>query len=167
MGELEKLAEAMVEYERGCPRRIQHFIKVHGFARWIGEAEGLEPRLLLTLEAAALVHDIGIKPALEKYGSSAGPLQEKEGVGPARALLTAAGFDEALTARVCRLVSRHHTYEGVDGPDWQILLEADYLVNAFEGTQSREAILAARSRFFRTAAGKRMLTAMFDLPEEN
>ncbi len=165
MSKLQELAEAMIAYERGCPERIQHFLKVHDFARWIGEAEGLDPRTLEVLEAAALVHDIGIRPALEKYGSAAGPLQEREGAAPAREMLESLGFDTELTDRVCRLVARHHTYQGVDGPDWQILLEADYLVNSFEGGQSREAILSALRNFFRTAAGTRMLLTMYGLED--
>lgn len=163
MGDLDRLALAMTEYERGCPARIQHFVKVHGFACWIAEGEGLSARMRYITEAAALVHDIGIRPALEKYGSSAGPLQEKEGIEPARRMLNSLGFDRELTERVCALVGRHHTYEGVDGPDCRILLEADYLVNAFEGGQSEEAIRAARENIFRTATGRALLDSMFDL----
>ena len=165
MNSLQNLMEAMLRWERGCPQRAQHLIKVHSFARWIGLSEGLEPETLRTLEAAALVHDIGIRPALEKYASSAGPLQEREGPAPAAELLSRAGFEAERIDRVCHLVAHHHTYEGVDGPDWRILLEADYLVNAFEGEHHREAILAARENIFRTETGRRMLTEMFDLPE--
>ena len=28
----------------------------------------------------------------------------------------------------------HHTYSKVEGIDWRILLESDYLVNAYEGS---------------------------------
>lgn len=31
----------MIDYEQGCPHRVNHFLKVHSFARIIGEAEGL------------------------------------------------------------------------------------------------------------------------------
>ena len=32
--------------------------------------------------------------------------------------------------RIAFLVGHHHTLEGIDGPDWHILIEADYFVNA-------------------------------------
>ena len=32
----------MINYEQGCPHRVNHFLKVHSFARVIGEAEGLK-----------------------------------------------------------------------------------------------------------------------------
>ena len=35
-------------------------------------------------------------------------------------------------------MSHHHTYTGVDGLDYQILLEADYIVNASENHYRRE-----------------------------
>ena len=163
MGNLAQLACAMTEYERGCPERIQHLMKVHGFARWIGEAEGLDGDTQLVLEAAALVHDIGIRPALEKYASAAGPLQEREGEAPAREMLTRLGFSKDLIARVCFLVAHHHTYTDVDGLDYQILLEADFLVNAFENKISPDAVLAAKEHFFQTRTGIKMLLDMFAL----
>jgi len=146
----------MVEHERGVPHRVGHFLKVHGYAKQIGEEEGLDAKTRLVLETAALVHDIGIKPSLEKYQSSAGAYQEKEGPPVARAMLAPLGLDGAIVDRVCFLVGRHHTYSGVDGPDWQILLEADFLVNMLEEGMSRKAIQSAYDKVFRTAAGKRL-----------
>lgn len=77
----------MISYDGGDPARIQHFIKVYTFAVMIGEGEQLPEETMEILRAAALVHDIGIKVAEEKYGSSDGKLQEKEGppVAPADA----------------------------------------------------------------------------------
>ena len=163
MEKLNLLVAAMIQYEHGCPERIQHFIKVHGFARWIGLAERLPADRQLVLEAAALVHDIGIRPALENYGSAAGPLQESEGVEPARRLLGSLGFAGDITERVCFLVAHHHTYTDVDGLDYQILLEADFLVNAYENASGRDAILAAQQKLFATKTGKQILCEMFDL----
>ena len=74
------LYQNMTAFYRGDPARIQHFVKVHSFAAYIGRQEGLSDALQAVLEAAALVHDIGILPAEEKYGSCDGKLQEQEGV---------------------------------------------------------------------------------------
>ncbi len=60
---LDGLFLAMCRHDAGDARRIQHFAKVHAFAALIGRAEGLDEETQLTLEAAALVHDIGIRPA--------------------------------------------------------------------------------------------------------
>ena len=53
-------------------------MKVYAYAKTIGEGEYLEDTTQFILETAAILHDIGIKPALEKYGSCAGPYQEKK-----------------------------------------------------------------------------------------
>lgn len=74
---LELLYQNMIAYFSGDPKRIQHFVKVHSFARLIGRMEKLTDELLVILEAAAYVHDIGIKTAEEKYGKCNGKLQEE------------------------------------------------------------------------------------------
>ena len=51
----------MIEYYSGDPKRIQHFTKVHSYARLIGQLEHLSDDTQNILEIAALVHDIGIK----------------------------------------------------------------------------------------------------------
>ena len=61
------------------PGRIQHFLKVHSFAKTIAVSEHLDEKTLFITEAAAIVHDIGIRLCLEKYGDGNGKLQEKEG----------------------------------------------------------------------------------------
>ena len=100
---------------------------VYMFAALIGKMEGLPPEQQEILEIAAILHDIGIIPAEKKYGFNNGKLQEQEGPAYARALLQeAGGYPPELIDRVCFLIAHHHTYEGVDGPDWQILLEADF-----------------------------------------
>jgi HD superfamily phosphodiesterase len=155
MDRLALLANEMIEHEKGVPARVGHFLKVHNFAKTIGELEQLPPDTLYVLEAAALVHDIGIKPSLEKYGSSAGPLQEKEGGPAAREMLGKLGFPQNVIDRVACLVERHHTYTNVDGLDCQILLEADFLVNMLEEGMSRQAIESACEKVFKTRYGKR------------
>ena len=41
-------------------------------------------------------------------------------------------FDEKIIRRVSYLVGHHHTYDQIDGLDYQILVEADFLVNLYE-----------------------------------
>ncbi len=155
------LISAMIAYYAGDPKRIHHFLKVYAFAKAIGQEEGLDPETQATLETAALVHDIGIRPSEEKYGSSAGRYQEQEGPAPARAMLAALGVSPQRIDRVCYLVAHHHTYHPTDGADHQILLEADFLVNAYEDGLTEEAVRTAGQKLFRTAAGRRYLEEMY------
>ena len=74
-----RLLEAMMEFDQGTPERIQHFLKVWGFARLIGKMEGLDAAAQEILETASIVHDIGIRVCMEKYGHCRGKEQEKEG----------------------------------------------------------------------------------------
>ena len=154
---LTRLMDEMCAYEAGCAHRINHLVKVHGYARQIGLAEGLDDDALFILEAAAITHDIGIKPANELTGAHPGPLQEKLGPPEARKMLLSLGFPSEVIERVCFLIGHHHTYEGVEGIDWRILLEADYLVNMIEGRHPDAAIDQARDTFFETGEGKRLL----------
>ena len=73
--QLDDLFLKMIAYYGGDPKRIQHFVKVHSFARIIAIGEQMDEGSLFILEAAAYTHDIGIKPAEEKYGQCDGKLQ--------------------------------------------------------------------------------------------
>ena len=151
----------MIEYEAGQPKHIQHLIKVHDFARLIGQTERLDDTTQLTLELAALVHDIGINPSRAKYNSSAGRYQEIEGPPKARQLLSRYDLPCEMIDRVCYLVGHHHTYTQIDGLDYRILVEADFLVNLYEDGSSRGAIEHALARCFQTQTGIKLLKTMF------
>lgn len=161
MMKMNDLKMKMIEYYAGDPMRIQHFIKVYEFSKLIGEEEGLDADTQLILEAAALVHDIGIKPAEEKFGSSNGKLQEQEGPAVAEAMLAELGFEEKVISRVSFLVGHHHTYSNIDGIDYQILVEADFLVNIFEDGLSKDAMESALAKIFKTETGKKICKTMF------
>jgi hypothetical protein len=129
--------------------------------------EGLDESAMFVLEAAALVHDIGIRPSLAKYNSSAGNYQEIEGPPVARGLLTKLGLSESVIDRVCFLVGHHHTYSGVDRLDWQILLEADFLENMEEDAMSEADIESAYARVFKTEAGRRFCRLLYGVGANN
>ena len=161
MSRLNNLYKKMIEYDRGDPKRIQHFIKVHSFARLIGQEEYIDDNTLYILEAAAYVHDIGIHPAMEKYGRDDGKLQEQEGPAEAEKIMKQLGFEQDVIDRVCYLVGHHHTYTDIKGMDYQILVEADFLVNYFENNLSAETIQKSVEKIFRTETGRRIAEEMF------
>lgn len=163
MDRKDKLILEMIEYDKGNPWMIQHFIKVHEFSRILGVMEGLDEKTLETLEVSAIVHDIGIKAAKEKYGQSNGKLQEKEGPPFAERMLEKIGYDNELIERVSYLVAHHHTYNDIDGLDYQILVEADFLVNLYEEESSLESVKSTYEKIFRTQSGKEMCRQLFGL----
>ncbi|MCD8019158.1 MAG: HD domain-containing protein [Clostridiales bacterium] len=155
------LIDKMIEYYAGDPKRIQHFLKVYTFSKIIGEAEELPDEELFILKTAAIVHDIGIKVSEEKYGSSSVKYQEMEGPAVAEPMLRECGYDEEVIDRVLFLIANHHTYGNIKGMDYQILVEADFLVNLFEDGSSQKAVEHARTHIFRTQTGIRYLEQMF------
>lgn len=160
---LNKLYLCMLDYYSGDPKRAQHFIKVHSLARLIGTEEGLSEQALFTLETAAFVHDIGIRAAEEKLGYQNGKLQEEMGPPEAEKMLRFLGFPEEVTERVKWLIAHHHTYRNIDAEDYQILVEADFLVNLYEDGETVEAIKAAGRKIFKTETGKILLRTMFGM----
>ena len=160
------LALAMIDYNNGDPKRIQHTTKVHAYASMIGRIEGLDEETLFILESAALVHDIGIRASEQKYGHQNGKLQEQEGPAVAREMLTRiGGYSERQIERICWLVGHHHTYHVCEELDYQILIEADFIVNLYEDNESPHAIRAVRKNIFRTGSGTKMLETMFGINE--
>ena len=162
MNKIEDLVLAMIDYNNGDPKRIQHTTKVHAYASMIGKCEGLDEETQFILESAALVHDIGIRASEQKYGHQNGKLQEQEGPAVARDLLTRlGGFTDRQIERICWLVAHHHTYHVCEDLDYQILIEADFLVNLYEDNESPNAIRAVRKNIFRTESGTRLLEKMY------
>ena len=151
----------MIAYFGSDVPRINHALKVYGFAQAIAAAEGLDAWQTRIVELTALLHDVGIPAAERKFGSAAGPYQEQEGPPIAREILKEANVLETVIDRVCFIIGHHHTYSAVDGTDFQIIIEADFLVNAFEGGMERPAIESVGEKCFRTAAGRELLAALY------
>lgn len=161
---LTELMRAMVSYDHSDVPRIQHFVKVHDFAATIGVAEHLDEETLFILEAAAILHDIGIHPAEAKYGNSNGKAQEELGPGEARKLLLeVGGFTAAQIERICWLIGHHHTYTHVTAIDHRILLEADFLVNSYEDHLSLNGIKTFRDNIFRSTYAIDILNKMWEI----
>ena len=165
--QIDDLFMDMIAYYDGDPKRIQHFTKVHSYARLIGIGEELDDASLFILEAAAYTHDIGIRVAEEKYGRCDGKLQEQEGPIIAQKMLSQLGFENYIVERICFLIGHHHTYDNIDGLDYQILVEADFLVNLYEDDAGNRAIDKAYKRIFKTETGKKIFRLMFGYEEED
>lgn len=157
------LINKMIEYNNGDPMRIQHLIKVHAFAELIGIGEQVNEIDQFILESAAVVHDIGIRKSEEVYGDSTGSHQEELGPDEAAKLLAELEYCETDIERICYLVGHHHTYNDIDGIDYQILVEADFLVNMYEDNMSDEAKRTALQKIFKTETGIKLCRTMYNL----
>jgi len=134
-------------------RRIDHALRVLAHAEAILEDYPADRDIVV---AAAILHDIGIQEAERKHGSSAGKWQEVEGPPVARRILEQLDADEPFIATVCALVGNHHSARGKLTPEFNVLWDADWLVNlADEYGDNPEKLAEFAGKVFRTPAGRR------------
>ena len=156
-----EILKKMITFSNGNIHDIDHLIKVWTYAKTIGELEGLDPETQFVLEVAAITHDIACPLCREKYGNTNGKRQEEEGGPLVRSFLADAGLPGDQVERVAYLVGHHHTYTDIDGIDYQILIEADYIVNASESGYSPENRKSFLEEHMKTESGKRLLRSTF------
>ena len=157
---ISQILEKMIAFSDGNIHDIDHFIRVWTYAKTIGELEGLDTQTQFVLEIAAITHDIACPLCREKYGNTNGKYQEAEGAALVRAFLADTGLNAAQVDRVAYLVGHHHTLTGIDGLDYQILIEADYIANASENGYSISNIENFINRIARTDAGIRLIKSV-------
>ena len=126
--------QIMSQYYQNDSRQVGHSIKVLEEAEKIYHNEYLKDSFMFNVVVlSSIFHDIGIPEAKRKHGSSAPKYQEMEGPSVARSLMAKLDIRSDILERVCYIVGNHHTYENIDGLDFQILFEADMIVNLQEG----------------------------------
>lgn len=158
---INKLFISMTDHFKGDQKRINHFVKVHSFAKLIGERENIDEKSLFILECASLTHDIGIKKGEELYNRNDGKIQEQLGPEEAEKLMKNIDFQQDVIDRVMFLIANHHTYKSIESMDLQILVEADFLVNTCEDNLSRETAVKLGEKVFKTNTGKQLLKNLF------
>lgn len=151
----ERIALEMKKYFGTDFKRVHHAIKVARFAEQILKMEGGNPMVVM---AAAYLHDIGIHEADRKYGSHSGHYQEIEGPAIAREILDKLNIPRQAIDEVCDIIGHHHSPREEETLHFQILYEADGLVNLEEEGISRDRQKAEEfiRKVFRTATGKRL-----------
>lgn len=157
---ISKVLNKMILYFGQDIKRVNHALKVFGYAKTISGNELISDKYRVVVELAAILHDIGIKEAERKYNSAAGKYQEMEGPAIAEELIPAEGIEESIIKRVCFLVGNHHSYHKIDGTDFQILVEADFLVNIEEEAMESESIKSIKEKYFKTATGQKILESL-------
>lgn len=156
-----QIMEKMIAFSEGNIHDIDHLIRVWTYARTIGELEGLDTETQYILEVAAITHDIACPLCREKYGNTNGKYQEAEGAPMVAAFLSDTGMTAAQSERVKFLVGHHHTFSDIEGADYQILVEADYIANASENGYDAKNIENFLNRIVKTRAGKKLIESIF------
>jgi hypothetical protein len=142
-------------------KRINHLLKLFSFAQHIGVSENCDAQLQTVIDISSILHDIGIHEAERKYSSSAGKWQEIEGPIVAQELLKELPLESGIKDRVLFLIGHHHSYNKIDGIDFQILVEADFLVNVFEDEMTKTECLRIKENLFKTKSGIRLLEDLY------
>lgn len=153
----DKLIKELEGYFGGDIKRIAHAKKVMEFAEEILRKEGGSWHIVVP---AAILHDVGIKIAEQKYGSSAGHLQEKEGPAVAGNILLKLGLKKEEIEEICRIIGSHHSPCKINSLNFGIILDADWLVNLAEikEKKKREEII---NRFFATKTAKEIAKEIY------
>ena len=141
-------------------KRIGHALAVLDFAEKIQAQEGGDP---LIVKAAAILHDIGIHEAEQKYGSSTGQYQEIEGPPIAEEILKKYNLDSEAIEHIRNIIANHHTLNDFDTTEFRIILDADRLVNIPEDLSdaSEEKLKKIVEKHYKTQEGKRIANELF------
>ena len=158
-----QIMENMIAFSKGNIHDIDHLIRVWAYARTIAQQEQLDEETQFITEVAAITHDIACPLCREKYGNTAGKYQEKEGAVLVKEFLSDTGMTKEQIERVSFLVGHHHTFSEIDGIDYQILIEADYIVNASESGYSRKNMENFMQKIMKTESGIRILKMVFGI----
>lgn len=156
----ETVRKEMVSFFGDDTRRISHALDVASHALRIQAVEGGD---LEIVTMASLLHDVGIKPAEERFGSSAGHYQERLGPPVAGEILGKLGVDEKKIATVKELIGHHHTPGKITTKEFACLWDADFIVNLPEvapGMGSEKLRFLIDTKFM-TNEGKRIAREIF------
>ncbi len=103
-----------------------------------------------------MLHDIGIHQAQNKYGSTIGKYQEKEGTPIARRILAGLGFEKSQNEEICEIIAHHHSPGKINTKNFAILYDADWLVNLKDEYDigDRDKLSHIIDKVFLTRSGK-------------
>ena len=156
----EKFSQAMKRYFDKDVKRIQHARKVARFAEAMVKREGGNPLIVL---GSAFLHDIGIHEAEKKHGNSSGEFQELEGPPIAKEMLKRLGLRSEMIEEICDIIGHHHHPREEETLNFQILFEADWLVNIEEDgfLKDRKELETLIGKVFKTVTGKKFAEDLY------
>jgi len=156
----ERISLEMKKYFGKDLKRISHALKVAHHAEQILKMEGGHP---LVVVGAAYLHDIGIHEAERKHGDKSGHYQEVEGPAIAREILEKLNVQKDMVDEICDIIGHHHHPRGEETLNFQILYEADWVVNIEEEgiLKDPKRLQATIEKVFRTVTGKQLAEKLF------
>ena len=159
----DEIMHRMITYNVPDIKRINHAMKVFSFTQALCFGENAKPNIQIVAGITGILHDIGIHEAENKYNSTAWDYQEKEGPPIAKEMLEDIQIDKRIKERCYYIIGNHHSYEKIDGLDFQILVEADFFVNIDEDGRGRIGRHHLAEKTFKTKTGKEILGKIFSL----
>lgn len=156
----EKLLKELEDYFGTDKKRINHAKSVMHFSEEILKRERGDWHIVIP---ASILHDIGIKEAEKKYGSSAGKYQEKEGPALAREFLLKMEIKKEDIDQICEIVAHHHSPGKIDTQNFKILYDADGIVNLKEevGLKDKVRLKETINKVFLTRTGKEIAKEVY------
>jgi len=156
-----KVIKEMIDFFGNDTGRIAHSLKVFSYTQTIAELEDIGEELTEIAIVSAILHDVGIKIAEEKYGSCTAKQQEEEGPIVAENILKQLDFSNKFIDRVKYIIAHHHHPNTCEDMDFRLIIEADYLVNLEEGYIPLKHLDNIVDKFFTTKTGKNFAITMF------
>ena len=150
-----QLIKELEDYFGEDIKRINHAKNVMHFAEELLKLENSDWHIVIP---ASILHDVGIKISEQKYGSSAGHYQEKEGPAVARKILLKTGFKNKDIDEICEIIRHHHSPGRINTKNFKVLYDADFLVNLKEelGIKDRAKLENIINKTFLTDTGKQI-----------
>ena len=141
-------------------KRIDHAMKVLDFAEQIQLAEGGDP---LVVKAAAILHDIGILQAQDKYGPAYEKYHAQEGPPIAKEILSKFEINSKSVEHICQIIVDHHSAGNIDTIEFRIVWDADWLVNIAEILKNAEkkSSVEILDQTFKTNKGREIAAELY------
>ena len=156
----ERISLEMKKYFGTDFKRVNHALQVAKYAEQILKMEGGNP---LVVMGAAYLHDIGIHEAERRHGNPSGHYQEVEGPVVARGILEKLNIQRGIADEICDIIGHHHHPREEETLDFQILYEADWLVNIKEEgiSKDRQKTEGLIEKVFKTVTGKQLAEKLY------
>jgi Zn ribbon nucleic-acid-binding protein len=157
----ERIFQEIKKYFSNDVESVNHALKVAQYAEEILKIEGGHPLIVL---GAAYLHHIGIKEALEKYGSASPEDQERKGSAVARDILKKLNVQREIVDEICDIIGHRSHPREKETLHFQIFYEAYWLANMEEKgvLQDREKAEEIIGEVFKTVTGKNLAKALYN-----
>jgi len=130
-----RIARELIDYFGSDNHRIEHALRVlHHSEVIMLQYPSADLEIII---AAALLHDVGIKPSDAILGYNDGKTQEQYGPEKAQKILQRIHFSPEKTCIVCNIIGNHHSPSRYDYIELEILKQADRIVNKAEALEAK------------------------------